>query len=96
MARVRQVIVLLACLTSATYFAYHARFGRHGWEARATLQERLTLIDFELKSLETVRGKLQRDIALLAPENPHPDMVDELARDVLGYVRPTDQVVPLR
>lgn len=88
--------MLLACLTSATYFAYHALYGRHGWEARGNLQERLALLEFELKSLETVRGKLQRDIALLAPENPHPDLVDEIARDVLGYVRPADRIVPLR
>lgn len=87
--------MLLACLTSATYFAYHARFGRHGLEARAQLQERLALLDFELKSLETVRTKLQRDVALLSPELPNADLVDEIARDVLGYVRPGDSVITL-
>lgn len=88
--------MLLACLTSATYFAYHARYGRHGFEARAQLQERLALLEFELKSLESVRSKLQRDVALLAPELPNADLVDEVARDVLGYVRAGDRVVPLR
>ncbi len=95
-ARVRQTLVLLACLASATYFAYHARYGRHGLEARAQLQERLALLEFELKSLETVRFKLQRDVALLSPEVPNADLVDEIARDVLGYVRPGESVVPLR
>jgi cell division protein FtsB len=88
--------VLLACVTAASYFAYHARFGRHGYEARVQLEERLALLEFELKSLETVRAKLQRDVALLAPELPNPDLVDELARDVLGYVHPSDRIIPLR
>jgi cell division protein FtsB len=93
--RFRQGTVLLACLMSTAYFAYHARFGRHGLEARAELAERSVLLDFEIKSLETVRSKLERDVALLSPEVPNADLVEEVARDVLGYVRPTDRIVPV-
>ncbi|MEQ1670830.1 MAG: septum formation initiator family protein [Hyphomicrobium sp.] len=96
MAFARQAFVLLACLTSTAYFAYHARYGRHGLEVRAQLIERGSLLEFELKSLETVRTKLQSDVALLTPEMAHPDLVEEIARDVLGYVHPADRIVPLR
>ena len=88
--------MLLACLMSTAYFAYHARFGHHGFEARAEIHERSALLDFETKSLETVRSKLERDIALLAPEIPNADMVDEIARDVLGYVHPADRIIEVR
>lgn len=86
--------MLLACLTSTAYFAYHAVYGRHGLQARAQLQERTALLDFEIKSLDTVRAKLERDVALLAPEMPNADLVEEIARDVLGYVYPADRIVP--
>lgn len=85
--------MLLACLTSSAYFGYHALHGRHGLDARNRLIERASLLDFEIKSLETVRDKLNRDVALLAPDTPDPDMVEEIARDVLGYVHPQDVLV---
>jgi len=78
------------------YFAYHAISGRHGLEARSRLIERSTLLEFEIKSLEAVRAKLQRDVALLAPELPDPDIVEEIARDVLGFVHPDDRIVTRR
>jgi len=88
--------VLLLCLGMTAYFAYHAISGRHGLEARSRLIERSTLLEFEIKSLEAVRAKLQRDVALLAPELPDPDIVEEIARDVLGFVHPDDRVVTRR
>lgn len=91
--RLGQVLVLLACLTSTAYFVFHALHGRHGLEARNQLIERSNLLDFEIKSLEAVRSKLERDVALLAPELPNPDLVEEIARDVLGYVHPNDRIV---
>jgi cell division protein FtsB len=93
--RFRQGTVLLACLMSTVYFAYHARYGRHGLEARAELMERAALLEFEIKTLETVRTNLERDVALLSPELPNADLVEEVARDVLGYVHPADRIVKL-
>jgi cell division protein FtsB len=90
------VLVLLACLASTAYFAYHARYGRHGLEARNQLIERSALLDFELKGLETVRAKLERDVALLSPEVPNSDLVEEIARDVLGYVRSDDTILSVQ
>ena len=69
--------MLLLCLGLTAYFAYHAINGRHGLEARKSLIERSSLLEFEVKSLEAVRAKLERDVALLAPDLPDPDMVEE-------------------
>ena len=91
--RVRQVLVLLACLLSTAYFAHHAVYGRHGLEARNQLVERASLLEFEIRSLEAVRSKLERDVALLSPELANPDLVEETARDVLGYVHPADRII---
>ena len=43
-----------------------------------------------------MRSKLERDVALLSPEVPNADLVEEIARDVLGYVHPSDRIIQLR
>ena len=91
--RLRQATVLLLCLGLTAYFAHHAINGRHGFEVRSRLIERSALLEFEIKSLEAVRAKLERDVALLSPDKPDPDLVEEISREVLGFVRPDDQVV---
>jgi cell division protein FtsB len=63
---------------------------------RSQLTERSALLEFEIKSLEAVRANLQRDVALLTPDKPDPDIVEEIAREVLGFVDPHDQVVVRR
>jgi cell division protein FtsB len=92
-ARPWQSPVLLLCLGVTAYFAYHAINGRHGLEARTKLIERSAILEFEIKSLEAVRAKLERDVALLAPDLPNPDLVEEIARDVLGFAYPSDRLV---
>ena len=87
---------MLLCLCLTAYFAYHAVHGRHGLEARSRLTERSALLEFEIKSLEAVRARLQRDVALLAPDRPDPDIVEEIARGVLGFVHPDDRIVTRR
>lgn len=88
--------MLLASIAASTYFAYHGLYGRHGLEAQARLKERAAILEFEIKSLESVRSKLERDVALLSPELPNADIVDEIARDVLGYVQPADTILTQR
>jgi cell division protein FtsB len=94
--RIRQATVLLLCLGLTAYFAHHAIYGRHGLEARSRLIERSALLEFEIKSLEAVRAKLERDVALLSPDKPDPDMVEEIAREVLGFAHPDDFIVNRR
>ena len=95
-SRPRQATVLLLCLGMTAYFAHHAINGRHGLEVRSRLIERSALLEFEIKSLEAVRAKLRRDVALLTPDRPDPDIVEEIARDVLGFVHPQDRVLTRR
>lgn len=85
--------MLLSCAGLTSYFAYHAIHGGHGLEARHRLIERSHLLEFEIKSLEAVRVRLARDVALLSPDQPAPDLVEEIARDVLGFALPSDRVL---
>jgi cell division protein FtsB len=87
----RRSLVSLFCLTLLGYFAYHALTGKHGFEARSKLFERSQALDAEIARLEAVRARLERDIRLLNERDP--DLIEELAADVLGFVRPGDRVV---
>lgn len=94
--RLQQALVLLSCLSATAYCTYYAVYGRHGLQARSALAERADLVEFEIRSLQTVRARLAHDVALLAADPPDPDMVEEIARDVLGYVHPDDRIVITR
>ena len=94
MRRSRQLsVVLLSCLALMAYFVHHTITGKHGFEARKRLIERSSVLDQEVASLEAVRSVLQRDVALLRPDKPHPDLVEEIATGVLGLAHPGDQVL---
>ena len=86
-------LVLLGSLTFAIYFGHHALHGSHGFQARQKLIERSSMLERDISRLEAVRTKLRRDVALLAPEQPHRDMIEIIAADVLGYVQSGATVV---
>ena len=89
----RQILVVLTCLGLTCTFAYHALYGRHGLETRSILISRSEGLEFEIRGLEAVRTRLKRDIALLSTSPPDNDLVEEIARDVLGFVRPDDRIL---
>ena len=94
--RPRQLALLLSCWAVIGYFGHHIAHGRHGLETRARLTERAQLLSFEIKTLHGVRSRLAHDVALLTPAAPDADLVEELAREVLGYVAPADHVLTRR
>jgi len=91
-AGLRQSSVLLICLGFTAYFAYHTFYGRHGLETRNKLIARSELLEFEIRSLEAVRSDYSNEIKLLSLTPPDPDLVEEIARDVMGYAQPEDRI----
>ncbi len=84
---------MLTCLSFSAYFVYHSYYGRYGFEARSRLVAQQTLLDFEIKSLEASRSRLERDIMLLNANPPHPDIIEDIARNELGFAHPDDLIV---
>jgi cell division protein FtsB len=89
--RPRQILVSLFCLFALGYFAYHAIVGKRGLEARSRLIERSRQLEPEIARLEALRSRLERDVHLLSARDP--DIVEELANEILGFARPGDRVV---
>ncbi len=90
--RSRQTLVTCCCLGLTAYFVYHTVVGSYGLDARSRLIQRSNLLSGELLTLEAVRTRLDRDADLLNVKAPDPDIVDELARDVLGVIH-TDELI---
>jgi len=94
MRRTRQhILVLLGCLSMTAYFVHHTITGKHGLEARSRLVERSKALEREIAGLDAVHAELMRDVLLLRPDPPHPDLIEEIATGVLGMARPGDRIV---
>ena len=85
--------VLLVCLCLTGYFGYHAIQGRHGLDARARLIERSRVLEREIRALETVRVRLERETRLLDEAAPDLDFISELARQTLGFSVPGERLI---
>ena len=79
----------------SVYFVQHTIKGKYGLEARSRLIERSKTLEREIAGLEAVQSILLRDVMLLRPDPPHPDLVEEIATGVLGMARPGDRIVLL-
>ena len=93
----RQMSVLLLCGGLTVYFGYHTIKGRHGLETRSRLIERSATLEREIRTLETVRANLERELALLdGPGDGKAadlDYVEELARRHLGFAAQADRIL---
>jgi cell division protein FtsB len=89
----RQILVSLLCACAFGYFALHAIKGKRGLEARSRLIERSRALEPQIARLEVVRTRLERDVRLLNASDP--DLIEELALESLGFVRPGDRLVVL-
>jgi cell division protein FtsB len=89
----RSQLVLLGCLLASASFVDYAVHGTHGLKARARLISRSSALEREIAGFEAMRSRLERDVALLAPDPPDSDIVEEIAAGVLGMGYPQDLVL---
>jgi len=92
----RQSLVVLICLGFAAYFLFHALNGRHGLLRRGDVVARLPDLAAERAALAHQRQRLEADVTLLTRDPADPDMIEEVARVMLGYVDPRETVHTLR
>jgi len=78
------------------YFGLNAFTGNHGLRAQKDLDQQLATMQAELRQLKAERGLWERRVALLRSERLDPDMLDERARALLGYVDSRDLTLLLR
>jgi cell division protein FtsB len=72
------------------YFAVNAFTGNHGLRAQQDLDQQMAAMQQELAQVKAERAVWERRVALLRSDRLDPDMLEERARALLGYVDPRD------
>jgi cell division protein FtsB len=97
MAKYRfDLVVMAACLALLGYFAWHGFKGPRNFDHRDQLIAKAERLDATLQAIRAKRLALDKRVALMRPESIDPDMLDELARAVLNYAKPTDLIVSVK
>ncbi|HEY4141217.1 MAG TPA: septum formation initiator family protein [Pseudolabrys sp.] len=74
------------------YFGVNAFTGNHGLRAQIDLDQQMTAMQEELRQVKAERALWERRVALLRSDRIDPDMLDERARSLIGYVDSRDLV----
>jgi cell division protein FtsB len=95
--RLRSILSTLCLYVMAAllvgYFGINAYTGDHGLRAKKDLDREIAELSVELKHTKAEHDQWQRRVSLLRSDSLDPDMVEERARALLGYVDPRDVVV---
>ena len=98
--RLRSFLTALGLYVGAAlligYFGVNAYTGNHGLRAKQDLDHQFAELSDELAKLKQDRGEWQRRVALLKAESIDPDMLDERARAMLGYLDPHEITLMLK
>lgn len=91
--RISQFLVTTVSFGLFVYFAYHLLHGDQGYFALKGLEDKLATA--EKRHIEKVeqRTSLENRVKLLRPDSLDLDLLDERARVVLGFVKPTEKVI---
>ena len=82
---------LFACLFA--YLGYHLVQGDYGLFAWKQMQADLTTLEAQAADLKAERVALENRVKLMRSDSLDPDMLDEQARRVLGYIHPDDVLI---
>ena len=93
--RLRLAMVPFFGAAAVAYFGYHAVQGDRGLVAWWKLRYELEQAQAELQDASAQRDMLEHRVSLLRPESLDPDMLEERARMMLGFIHPDDRIVPL-
>ena len=74
------------------YFFYHVISGENGFLSLIDVQKKVTEARTELDLISSERLRLENRVSLLRDESLDPDLLDEQARRLLGYVAEDETV----
>jgi cell division protein FtsB len=84
---------LIAALTG--YFVYHGIHGERGLRAHRSFDAEIAALSLELAELKAVRTGLEQRVGRLEPSSVDRDLLDEVARQDLGWLHPNDRILDL-
>lgn len=98
--RIRAFLTALGLYTLAAlfvgYFGVNAYTGKNGLKARERIDRQIAELASQLQRAKAERARWERRVALLQSDQIDPDMLDERARVLLGYVDPHDVTIMVK
>jgi cell division protein FtsB len=87
--------VTAVCLGLLGFFGWHGIYGERSLTKAEAIEVRVSALTDDLDRVRKQREELESRVRLLRPESVDPDLVEELARKVLGFTRDGDVLLPL-
>ncbi len=91
--RARKILPTVLAASVVGYFGYHALHGERGFLAWRELKGDLVAARSVETEIAEQHARLDRRTALLRTDNLDRDLLEERARDLLGYGHPNDLVI---
>jgi len=88
-----QVTLWIVAVGAVAYFGQQAYVGDHGLVASRSMEAEIAQLEARLKGIKTERAAIEHRIDLLSNERIDPDLLDEQARNDLGWISPNDRVL---
>lgn len=93
--RVRHAAVPVICACIVGYLGFHAIQGDHGMIAYLRYGQYIATLQTDYAQTVRTREGLEHRVSLLRSQSLDPDLLEERARDVLGFAHPNDRVIYL-
>jgi cell division protein FtsB len=87
--------VTLGSLCLLAFFGWHGFHGPRSFANQALIEAEVARLEGELAKVSADRGARDARVALLRPESIDPDLLDEMARRSLGYVKEGEIVLEI-
>lgn len=93
--RFRHAAVPVLCACGVVYFGYHAIQGDHGLVTYRRYGQYIETLQRDYDKTVRERKTLEHRVSLLRPQSLDPDLLEERARDILGFAHPNDRIIYL-
>lgn len=91
--RVMDAAVMMFVIAAVMHFGHRAMVGESGWDTRLKVEREIRELKAERARLEAEKDRLANLTKRLSPEYLDLDLLDERAREMLGYVREDEIVI---
>ena len=89
----RDLGILSFFILAHVYLAFTALQGNHGLFARMQIDEQMSALRIELDEINTQIAVMENKTKRMSDEFLDLELLDELARERLGYVHPNDRII---
>lgn len=89
----RDLGIVLFFVLAHIYLAFTALQGNNGLFARIQIEERISELGTELSEIDAQIAIMENKTKRVSDEFLDLDLLDELARERLGYIHPNDRII---